>query len=349
MEKFALISVSDKRGIVALARHLVEHASYRILSTGGTAQFLRKHGIAVTDVSAHTGFPEMMEGRIKTLHPKVHGGLLCRRDNPEHLSQAVAHEIGLIDIVVANLYPFEATVARPNSSLEQAIERIDIGGPSMLRSAAKNHASVTVLCDPDDYRRFLEILDNPEQLKLLRQALAVKAFECTAAYDHAIAAYLSGQGETVDQAAIAGFPKRLSLSYPRAKVLRYGENPHQKAALYGTFLELFQQLQGKELSYNNILDITVATYLMGEFERPTVAILKHTNPCGVASADTLLQAWETALATDPQAAFGGIIAVNRTIDETLAKAILAIFCEVIIAPGITQEARELFINKKIYA
>jgi phosphoribosylaminoimidazolecarboxamide formyltransferase/IMP cyclohydrolase len=350
MAKFALLSVSDKRGLVAFARDLAGRHGFTLLSTGGTARLLAEAGLPVTEVGRHTGFPEIMEGRVKTLHPKVHGGLLCRRDKAEHLAQAAANGIDLIDLVVVNLYPFEQTVARPGVHFEEAIENIDIGGPSMLRSAAKNHESVTVVCDPDDYDAVLAALgaegSAPEELAQLRRTLARKVFQRTAAYDAAIARYLESQAETPDLDALAGFPARLTLSWPRAQTLRYGENPHQRAALYGSFHEHFQQLQGKELSYNNLLDITAATHLIGEFTRPTVAILKHTNPCGVASADTLLAAWEQAYATDRQAPFGGIVIVNQTLDGALAGAIAEIFTEVIIAPRFSDEALAILGRKK---
>ncbi len=346
MEKLALLSVSDKQGLVEFATALVKTHGYRLLSTGGTAKLLAERGLPVTEVGVHTGFPEIMEGRVKTLHPKIHGGLLCRRDKPDHLAQARENDISLIDLVVVNLYPFEATVAKAHVEFEEAIENIDIGGPSMLRSAAKNHDSVTVVCDPTDYPRVLGAMGEPDALKALRRALALKVFQRTASYDAAIAKYLEAQLAEPDPDALSGLPTKYSLSYTKAQALRYGENPHQKAALYGTFHEHFQQLQGKELSYNNILDITSATYLIGEFERPTVAILKHTNPCGVASADTLIGAWENAYATDRQAPFGGIIIVNRTLDAAVARAIAEIFTEVIIAPRFDEEAMAILGKKK---
>ncbi len=346
MGKLALLSVSDKRGLVEFATALVNRFGYRILSTGGTARLLAVRGLPVTEVSQHTGFPEIMEGRVKTLHPKIHGGLLCRRDKPEHLRQAEVNGIALIDLVVVNLYPFEETVARPGVRFEEAIENIDIGGPSMLRSAAKNHESVTVVCDPADYGPVLEAMESAEALAALRRRLALKVFQRTAAYDAAISRYLESRQAEPDLSAIAGFPAALTLTFKKASDLRYGENPHQKAALYGTFFEHFEQLQGKELSYNNILDITSATYLIGEFERPTVAILKHTNPCGVATAGTLMAAWERALATDRQAPFGGIIVVNQTLGGDLAGAIGGIFTEVVIAPRFSDEALEIFRKKK---
>ena len=350
MAKFALLSVSDKAGLVEFATALVKIHGFTLLSTGGTAKLLAEKNLPVTEVGQHTGFPEIMEGRVKTLHPKIHGGLLCRRDKADHLAQATQNGISLIDLVVVNLYPFEATVAKPGVHLEEAIENIDIGGPSMLRSAAKNHESVSVVCDPADYHAVLGALaaeaSDPAQLLSLRRKLALKVFQRTATYDAAIARYLEAQAAEPDLEALSGFPASLTVSWRKAQALRYGENPHQKAALYGTFHDHFAQLQGKELSYNNILDITAATYLIGEFERPTVAILKHTNPCGVASADTLIAAWDHAYATDRQAPFGGIIVVNRTLDAGLAQAIAEIFTEVIIAPRFSDEALAVLSKKK---
>jgi phosphoribosylaminoimidazolecarboxamide formyltransferase/IMP cyclohydrolase len=347
MQKFALLSVSDKRGLADFARALVRDHGYTILSTGGTARMLQEKGLPVTEVGTHTGFPEIMEGRVKTLHPKIHGGLLARRDKPEHLAQALDNGIELIDIVVVNLYPFEETVARPGVAFEEAIENIDIGGPSMLRSAAKNHESVTVVCEPSDYDAVLASMKGgPAPLAELRRRLALKVFQRTAAYDAAIARYLELQEAGPDLEALAGFGPQLTLSWKRAQALRYGENPHQKAALYGTFHEHYEQLQGKELSYNNILDISSATYLIGEFERPTVAILKHTNPCGLGSAETLIEAWDKAYATDRQAPCGGIIIVNRTLEGDLAARIADIFTEVIIAPRFSGEALAILGKKK---
>ena len=347
MQKFALLSVSDKTGLVPFARSLVNDHSFTILSTGGTARLLRDEGISVSDVSDHTGFPEMMDGRVKTLHPMVHGGLLCLRDNADHVKSAQAHGITMIDLVVVNLYPFEETVAHKNVSMAEAIEQIDIGGPSMLRSAAKNHRDVTVVCDPADYDRVLAGFENPEGSTGLRRELALKVFKRTATYDKAINEYLEGQiFDEPNMDSISGFPSQLNINSLKSLSLRYGENPHQQAALYGDFLDYFHQLQGKELSYNNILDISSSAYLIGEFERPTVAILKHTNPCGVASADDLETAWDRAFATDKQAPFGGIIVVNNTLDIGLAEKIAEIFCEVIIAPGFTDKALALFQKKK---
>src|SRR5882672_9603801 len=346
MAKLALLSVSDKRGLVEFATALVRTHGYTLLSTGGTAKLLAEKGLPVTEVSQHTGFPEIMEGRVKTLHPKIHGGLLCRRDKPEHLAEAKKNNIEMIDLVVVNLYPFEQTVAKPGVHFEEAIENIDIGGPSMLRSAAKNHESVTVVCDPADYGAVLAAFGDEKKTQELRRKLALKVFQRTASYDTAIARYLEGQAAEPDLEALSGFPATLSLSWKKAQSLRYGENPHQKAALYGTFHEHFSQLQGKELSYNNILDITSATFLIGEFEKPTLAILKHTNPCGVASAATLKEAWDLAYATDRQAPFGGIIVVNQTLGLDLAEQIKDIFTEVIIAPRFSEEALAIFAKKK---
>ena len=343
MSKFALLSVSDKTGLVPFARELLTRHGYTLLSTGGTARLLRENAIAVTDVSEHTGSPEIMEGRVKTLHPKIHGGLLCRRDSAGHLAEAREHGIALIDIVVVNLYPFEATVAKADCTFEEAVENIDIGGPSMLRSAAKNHDSVTVVTDPADYVRVLAMLDGGDAAAqlTLRRELALKVFQRTSAYDAAIASYLNSQagGKTESQ-------EHFSLSLPLAQPLRYGENPHQEAALYGSFHDAFKQLQGKELSYNNILDITAAARLIAEFESPTLAILKHTNPCGVASAPSLVDAWRQAFETDRQAPFGGIIIANRAVDGELAVVIAEIFSELIIAPEFSPEARSIFARKK---
>jgi phosphoribosylaminoimidazolecarboxamide formyltransferase/IMP cyclohydrolase len=347
MRKIALLSVSDKRGLAEFAAALVNDHGYTLLSTGGTAKMLQDRGLPVTEVGQHTGFPEIMDGRVKTLHPKIHGGLLARRDLPGHLAQAEKNGIELIDLVVVNLYPFEETVAKPHVEFEDAIENIDIGGPSMLRSAAKNHASVTVVCDPSDYTRVLEAMrTGGDALSTLRRTLALKVFQRTASYDGAIARYLELQEAGPDLESMGGLGAHLNFSWKRAQSLRYGENPHQKAALYGTFHEHYQQLQGKELSYNNILDITSATYLIGEFERPTVAILKHTNPCGLGSADTVIEAWNKAYATDKQAPFGGIIITNRTLDADLAALIADIFTEVIIAPRFSPEALAILQKKK---
>jgi phosphoribosylaminoimidazolecarboxamide formyltransferase / IMP cyclohydrolase len=334
----ALISVSDKTGIAAFARAL-ERQGVDIISTGGTADLLRKEKIPVREISSFTAFPEVLEGRVKTLHPRVHGGLLYKRGNEKH--EAEARECGFepIDMVVVNLYPFEATIAKPDVTLAEAIENIDIGGPSMIRSAAKNYESVTVVVDPADYDAVLENLsdNNGETTLKLRERLAIKAFIRTAEYDRAIGNFLNRE-QTTD----ASF----SLSLPLVTRLRYGENPHQTAALFGDFDKYFEKLHGKELSFNNILDISAATSLIAEFEEPTVAILKHTNPCGVGSDADLRKAWNKAFATDKQAPFGGIIICNRPLTEALAKVISEIFSEVIIAPDFEPEARAVLQKKK---
>ncbi len=340
----ALLSVSDKTGLVAFAQTLAAHG-VQLLSTGGTAKALREAGLTVTDISEHTGFPEMLDGRVKTLHPKVHGGLLYIRGNATHEAAVQEHAILPIDLVVVNLYPFEQTVARTNVSLHDAIENIDIGGPSMLRSAAKNHDSVTVIVDPADYAPVAALIQETGNTTLpLRRQLAAKVFARTAAYDAAIAAHL--QKEFSDNTA--ALPSTLTVSAPLVQPLRYGENPHQTAALYGKFPEYFQQLHGKELSYNNILDLTAAAALITEYqgEAPTLAILKHTNPCGVGQGPNLREAWDKAFATDRQAPFGGIIAVNQPLDGTCAAAISEIFSEVIIAPEFSPEALEILQKKK---
>jgi phosphoribosylaminoimidazolecarboxamide formyltransferase/IMP cyclohydrolase len=336
--KRALISVSDKTGLVEFARELAS-MGVEIISTGGTAGLLRKENIPSIEISAFTGSPEILDGRVKTLHPKVHGGLLYLRGNAEHEKEAEENGIKPIDLVVVNLYPFEQTVAKPDVTLEEAIENIDIGGPSMLRSAAKNYRSVTVVVDPEDYADVMENIranDGATTLKL-RERLGIKVFVTTSNYDSAIANYFNREQETTCS---------FSLTLPIAARLRYGENPHQQAALYGDFDEHFQKLHGKELSFNNILDISAATQLIEEFPEPTVAILKHTNPCGVGSDPDLKAAWDKAFATDKQAPFGGIIICNRTLTEPLARAISEIFSEVIIAPDFDPEARVLLQKKK---
>ena len=341
----ALISVSDKTGLVPFAQVLAK-AGIEILSTGGTAKALREAGLTVKDVSDHTGFPEMLDGRVKTLHPKVHGGLLFIRGNAAHEAAVRTHGIQPIDMVVVNLYPFEQTVAKPGVSLHDAIENIDIGGPSMLRSAAKNHDSVTVVIDPLDYMIIADqIQANGDTTLELRRKLAAKVFARTAVYDGAIATHLQKEFSV---AHASGLPAAINISAPLAQPLRYGENPHQAAALYGGFNEFFQQLHGKELSYNNILDLTAAANLIAEFsnEPPTLAILKHTNPCGIGQAASLKEAWDKAFATDKQAPFGGIIAVNHPLDGGCAEAIAEIFSEVIIAPDFSADALAVLQKKK---
>ena len=339
-----MLSVSDKTNLVAFAQSLAEQG-VELISTGGTAKALRDAGLTVKDISEHTGFPEMLDGRVKTLHPLVHGGLLYIRGNAAHEAAAKAHGIKPIDLVVVNLYPFEATVAKPDVKLHEAIENIDIGGPSMLRSAAKNHDSVTVVVDPHDYAEVAKQISESGSTTLeLRRKLCAKVYARTAAYDAAIAAHLHNEF-TADKNAL---PPALMISAPLAQPLRYGENPHQTAALYGKFHEFFKQLHGKELSYNNILDLTAATTLIAEFrdEGPTLAILKHTNPCGVGQGASLREAWTKAFATDRQAPFGGIIAVNHPLDGQVAKAIAEIFSEVIVAPEFTPEALAILQKKK---
>jgi phosphoribosylaminoimidazolecarboxamide formyltransferase/IMP cyclohydrolase len=344
----ALLSVSDKSGLVPFAKELAA-AGVELISTGGTAKALRDAGLTVKDISEHTGFPEMLDGRVKTLHPKVHGGLLYIRGNATHEAAVQQHHIQPIDLVVVNLYPFEANRRQTQRRFHEAIENIDIGGPSMLRSAAKNHDSVTVIVDPSDYSEVAAQIKSTGNTTLqLRRNLAAKVFARTAAYDAAIATHLAGAfaEKTTDTASIAR--PILSIQAPLAQTLRYGENPHQKAALYGKFPEYFQQLHGKELSYNNILDLTAATQLISEFagEAPTLAILKHTNPCGVGQGTNLREAWDRAFATDKQAPFGGIIAVNQPLDLEVAQAIAEIFSEVIVAPDFKPEALALLQQKK---
>src|ERR1700761_442507 len=336
--KRALISVSDKTGIVPFARRLSE-MGIEIVSTGGTATLLRKESIPHLEIETFTGFPEILNGRVKTQHPKVHGGLLFLRDSADHQRQAAEHQIEPIDLVVVNLYPFESTVARPGVKMEEAIEQIDIGGPSMLRSAAKNCRFVTLVTDPSGCPSVVEEIEQHrgETTQPLREQFAIKAFLTTARYDQAIANYLRGE-----QSSSGSF----TLSLPLEMRLRYGENPHQSASLHGHFLDYFQKLHGKELSYNNILDIDAATRLIREFSESTVAILKHTNPCGVGSDPDLREAWLKAFAPDKQAPFGGVIICNRPLTESLARAIAEIFSEVIIAPEFEAEARALLQKKK---
>jgi phosphoribosylaminoimidazolecarboxamide formyltransferase/IMP cyclohydrolase len=334
----ALISVSDKTGIVRFARRLSE-MGIEIISTGGTAALLKDESVSHIEIEQFTGFPEILSGRVKTLHPKVHGGLLFLRDNPDHRQQAAVHQIQPIDLVVVNLYPFESTVAEPNVTLEQAVEQIDVGGPSMLRSAAKNYRSVTVVSDPADYDLVLKEIElhDGETTLTLREQFAIKAFLKISRYDQAIADFLRRKQGTAGA---------FVLSLPMEMHLRYGENPHQAASLYGHFQDFFHKLHGKELSYNNILDINAAANLIREFPEPTVAILKHTNPCGVGSDPDLREAWMKAFATDKQAPFGGVIICNRPLNESLARAISEIFSEVIIAPEFEPEARSLLQKKK---
>ncbi len=340
----ALISVSDKTGLLDLGRFLAER-KVEILSTGGTAKALRDAGIPVKDVSDHTGFPEMMDGRVKTLHPKVHGGLLARRDNKGDLAAMATHGIAPIDLLIVNLYPFEATVLS-GASVEDCIENIDIGGPALIRGASKNHADVTVIVDAADYARLMDEMANNNGATTLdfRRALAGRAYRRTAAYDAAIGAWFAQQTGDV-------FPERLVLAGSLQQTLRYGENPHQSAALYvgaerrpGVASAI--QLQGKELSFNNLNDTDAAYELVAEFDEIACAIIKHANPCGVAIAATQAEAYRKALACDPESAFGGIVALNRPIDKETAEEIAKLFVEVIIAPTVSAEARTVFAAKK---
>ena len=335
----ALLSVSDKTGIVEFARQLHEK-NVELLSTGGTARALRDAGLPVIEVSDYTGFPECLDGRVKSLHPKVHGGFLYIRGNPDHEEAAARLGIPPIDLVVVNLYPFEQTVAEPDVSLDHAIENIDIGGPAMLRAAAKNHAAVTVVTDPADYDEIIEQMSDHDgdTTPGLRRKLAVKVYQRTAAYDAAIATYLGSQYQQKNN---------FVASLPLHSVLRYGDNPHQAAALYGRFGDFFEQLHGKDLSYTNVLDIEAAAELILEFDLPTVGILKHTNPCGVGSdAQDLRAAWDKAYETDKQAPFGGVIVCNRPVTEALARVISEIFTDLVIAPGFEAAARAIFQKKK---
>jgi phosphoribosylaminoimidazolecarboxamide formyltransferase/IMP cyclohydrolase len=333
----ALLSVSDKRGLVELARGLAE-LGFELLSTGGTAKALADAGLRVRQVSDYTGFPEMLDGRVKTLHPKIHGGLLGRRDLPEHVAAMREHGIQAIDLVVVNLYPFRETVARPGTTLDEAIEQIDIGGPSMLRSAAKNHAHVTVIVDPDDYAPVLAELraSGGRVSAATNRRLAQKVFCATACYDGAIADWLGAP----DASFHAGGPKALDM--------RYGENPHQRAALYGGFLRVAEPLHGKELSYNNVVDIDAALALAEEFRDgpAAIAILKHNTPCGVGIGRDPLEAWERAYATDPESPFGGIVVSTRPFTLALAQAVDEIFTEVLVAPDFAPDALALLTKKK---
>ena len=343
----ALISVSDKTGVVEMAKGL-EALGAEILSTGGTAKTLREAWVKVTDVSAYTGVPEILDGRVKTLHPKIHGGLLARRSLPTHIDQMQEHGIGPIDIVVVNLYPFEATIARPHCSFDEAIENIDIGGPSMLRSAAKNHDDVLVVVDPADYARVLNAVKTGTATRALRRELAMKVFQHTARYDGLIAGYLEKQV----QGSEVKFPKLLSLQYELAETLRYGENPHQQGAFYREpqstepSVSRGKILHGKAMSYNNFLDANSALELAKEFDEIAVAIIKHNNPCGVALGATPVEAYVKARETDPVSAFGGVIAFNRSVDLPAAKEITSTFVEVVIAPEFAEDALAELKRKK---
>jgi phosphoribosylaminoimidazolecarboxamide formyltransferase/IMP cyclohydrolase len=349
MIKRALLSVSDKTGLIDFARALND-AGVEMLSTGGTAKALREAGIPVIEVADYTGFPEMLDGRVKTLHPKIHGGILGRRDLPEHVAAMSSHGIGNIDLVCVNLYPFVATVSKPGCTLEDAIENIDIGGPAMVRSSAKNHAFVTIVTDPADYATVVEEMktNGGAVTDKTRFSLAIKAFEHTAAYDGAIANHF---GKLVEESE---FPRTINLQFHKTQGMRYGENPHQNAAFYveagarETSIATARQLQGKELSYNNIGDADAALECVKQFDSaPACVIVKHANPCGVAYGTNLLEAYDRAYQTDPESAFGGIIAFNGELDGETAKAIVERqFVEVIIAPKVSQAAIDICAAKK---
>ena len=351
MLKQALISVSDKTGVLEFSRALVAQG-FTILSTGGTAKLLADNGVAVTEVADYTGFPEMLDGRVKTLHPKVHGGILARRDFPEHMSALGQHGIATIDLVVVNLYPFQQTVAKEICPLEDAIENIDIGGPAMLRSAAKNHKDVLVVCDPSDYSRVLDEMRAGEVSYATRFALAKKVFAHTAQYDGAITNYFTSLGEDLQHATRSAYPQTMNLHFEKVQDLRYGENPHQSAAFYRDLkgvdgaLANYVQLQGKELSYNNIGDADAAWECIKTFSSTACVIVKHANPCGVALGVDALEAYSKALQTDPTSAFGGIIAFNCAVDGKAAEAVAKQFVEVLIAPSFTAEALQIFAAKQ---
>lgn len=350
--KRALISLSDKTGIIDFAREL-QSMGVEILSTGGTAKLLRENNIQVKEVSEYTGFPEMLDGRVKTLHPKIHGGLLALRDNPEHMKTVKEHNIGLIDMVVVNLYPFEKTTQKPNVAIEEVIENIDIGGPSMLRSAAKNHKYVAVVCNPGRYQQIIEEMKKNQGAlpETLMRDLAIEVFARTSLYDSAIHGYLKNWASG-GKAQPVGFPKDFVLEFSKIQDLRYGENPHQKAAFYrnlkeGLGLSAMKQQWGKELSFNNILDLEAAVNIVKEFELPAAVFIKHNNPCGVAENKDLLKAYKDAWNGDKLSAFGGVVSVNREIDLPLAKLIAKSgFLECIICPKFSKEALDLLKDKK---
>jgi len=351
--KRALISVSDRQGIKEFAAGL-HRLGVEILSTGGTAKLLKQAGIPVKSVSSHTGFPEMLDGRVKTLHPRIHAALLALRQNPEHIKQVKASDIPLIDMVVVNLYPFEKTIAKTDVKLEEAIDNIDIGGPSMLRSGAKNFMSVAVISNPDRYKQILEELrknDCTLSDKTL-SSLAVEVFKLTAHYDKMISNFLAGASQT-GQGQVEGFPEQVELKYCKLQDLRYGENPHQKAAFYKdeiltqAGITTAGQFHGKELSFNNIVDLNAAMEIVKEFDKPAAAVIKHTNPCGAAVGKTPAEAYKKALECDPMSAFGGIIGLNKTVDVQTARAITSAgFVEAIISPGYQQDALAELKRKK---
>ena len=345
MKKRALLSVSDKNGILAFAQAL-EALDYEILSTGGTMKHLKENGVAVTAVDEVTGFPEIMEGRVKTLNPMIHGGLLAKQDDPAHQAQMTEHGIQPIDVVCVNLYPFKETIAKEGVSVEEAIENIDIGGPAMLRASAKNHAYVTVIVDAADYGQVLEEWKTDGKTSLeTRRRLAAKVFRHTAAYDALISTYLTD---------LAGeeFPEQVTYTYELKQPLRYGENPHQKAAFYSRPLgsdfsiAYAEQLHGKELSYNNIQDANAAIQIVKEFRQPAAVAVKHMNPCGVGTGETIAEAFNKAYEADAMSIFGGIVALNREVDAATAEKLADIFLEIVIAPSFTEEALTLLTKKK---
>ena len=353
MIKQALISVSDKTGVLEFARTLAA-MNVKLLSTGGTAKLLAEHGLTVTEVADYTGFPEMLDGRVKTLHPKIHGGILARRDFPVHIQALDQHAIPVIDMVVVNLYPFQQTVAKEQCSLEDAIENIDIGGPAMLRSSAKNHKDVVVICDPVDYASVLDEMQKQQGAVSYetRFALAKKVFAYTASYDGAITNYLSSLGGDLLHTTRSAYPETLNLQFTKVQDMRYGENPHQTAAFYRDIdsvagsLGNYRQLQGKELSYNNIADADAAWECVKTFDGHACVIIKHANPCGVAEGGDAASAYAKAFQTDPSSAFGGIIAFNCEVDITAAEAVAKQFVEVFIAPSFTEDALKLFASKQ---
>lgn len=349
MKRLALISVSDKTGIVEFAQQLVSEFDFEIVSSGGTAQKLIEAGIEVTKVSDYTGFPEILGGRVKTLHPRIHGGILARRDRAADQSDMEANHIHPFDLIVVNLYPFVTTISKPDVTVDEAIENIDIGGPTLLRAAAKNYQHLTVISNPKRYQAYLdELRSNGEQPSLtFRQTCALETFTLTAQYDQAISGYLGKLSEE----AVSPLPRQFNLMGTQRQALRYGENPHQSATWYQTGTTPTgwagaTQLQGKELSYNNLVDLEAARRIINEFtEQPTVAILKHTNPCGVASAQKLVEAYEKAFAADSVSAFGGIVALNQTIDEATATAMTKTFLECVVAPDCTDQAKAVLTKK----
>ncbi len=350
MKRLALISVSDKTGIVEFAQQLVTKFDFEIISSGGTAEKLSNAGIEVTKVSDYTGSPEILGGRVKTLHPRIHGGILARRDRADDQQELQAHNIRPFDLIVVNLYPFVATINQPNVTAEQAIENIDIGGPTLLRAAAKNYQHLTVICNPERYKPYLEELESTQGQPSLsfRQTCALETFNHTAQYDQAISGYLA----SITEQESSSLPQQFTVMGMQRQALRYGENPHQAASWYQTGTTATgwagaTQLQGKELSYNNLVDLEAARRIIKEYtEQPTAAILKHTNPCGIASSDNLLaDAYKKAFAADSVSAFGGIVALNQRIDQATATAMTETFLECVVAPDCTEEAKAVLGKK----